>query len=195
MKNEINLRVKDVLFHCHSCPLLLCVPSTVAFFSTWFSIHSSFFIILSLSLLSLIILFQQIYVFISMYPFVAVHTFKGVNFYVWGRFDCRKLLLECKEKKCNNSPPCSQMTKLGLNSSLSSHGMTLEQVMESMNTFIEASHLLPILSSTFKTLQGLTDFLRETQTSEKLVNNDTQSILGDISCEPYLLLDISLFIV
>ncbi|XP_071523722.1 LOW QUALITY PROTEIN: uncharacterized protein [Panulirus ornatus] len=84
------------------------------------------------------------------------------------------------------APLIVTLTKLGLNSSLSSHGMTLEQVMESMNTLVEASHVLPTLSSTFKTLHDLTDFLREVQVSENLVDNDTQSILRDFSSPVFL---------
>nr|XP_045598591.1 uncharacterized protein LOC123758342 [Procambarus clarkii] len=84
------------------------------------------------------------------------------------------------------APLIVTLVKYGLNSSLSSHGMTLEQVTEAVNILVESSSMLPSLTSSFSALSDLMNVLKEHDASEKMVKNDTHTVLKAISSPAFL---------
>ncbi|XP_069938645.1 uncharacterized protein [Cherax quadricarinatus] len=78
------------------------------------------------------------------------------------------------------------LTKCGLNSSLSSHGMTLEQVMDAVDTLVEASTYLPTLTTSFSALYDFMEVFKEPQMSNNIAKNNTLAILKGISSPDFL---------
>ncbi|XP_042235529.1 phospholipid-transporting ATPase ABCA1-like isoform X4 [Homarus americanus] len=86
----------------------------------------------------------------------------------------------------NLAPLIVTLTNFGINSSLTSHGTTLEEVMDAVNTLVESSVYLPTLTNTFSALRDLRYTLIEPPVSEKLVMNNSQSMLRDITSPSFL---------
>ncbi|MPC14325.1 ATP-binding cassette sub-family A member 1 [Portunus trituberculatus] len=84
------------------------------------------------------------------------------------------------------TPLMTLLTKFGVNASLSSHGLSLEEVSEAIKNVTEVSEYLPTLLTTLRAFHNLSDILLAPPQAEKLVDNRTVATIGDITSPQFL---------
>lgn len=86
----------------------------------------------------------------------------------------------------------SQLTRFGVNASLSSHGVSLGEVAEAVKNVAEASEYMPTILTTLRAFHNLSKILLAPPKAERLVDSETAATIGNITCECCLLLRVVL---
>ncbi|KAG0712032.1 ATP-binding cassette sub-family A member 1 [Chionoecetes opilio] len=87
----------------------------------------------------------------------------------------------------NLTPLMTLLTRFGVNTSLSSQGVSLGEVAEAVRNVAEASEHMPALVTTLQAFHNLSDVLLAKPRAQRLVANQTAVTIGNITCDPEFL--------
>lgn len=86
----------------------------------------------------------------------------------------------------NLTPLMTLLTRFGVNASLSSHGLSLEEVAKAIKNVTEVSEYLPTILTTLRAFHNLSEILLAPPQAEMLVDNRTVATIGDITSPEFL---------